>query len=282
MLTTQLLPRSFEVHGVKCHAMFEFNNADASGRHCVFQGSVSEKLNSIGFHVFVFDQQSHGLSEGLRGKRVYVNDFDDLARDLLQFVGLARTLVCESSVSRSLPIFALGESMGGGVVCRAAQLDNSAFAGLVLLAPMLSVENLAKSRLNRIMRPIGSFLSAVVPRAKVLYIPPARKFPELHAQFEADPLNDHSQFIRARTGMTMATFCEFIIHRCAEIQTPFLTMHSQDDTLVDPDSSAILVRDSLAKDKEFVHLDHMWHAFLHEPGSEEVVEKIVGWIDQRA
>merc|ERR1719361_1572968 len=99
-------------------------------------------------------------------------------------------------------MFALGESMGGGVVCQAAQLEPSTFAGLVLLAPMLSVENLARTRMNRIMRPVGGLLSSVVPKAKLLYIPPAEKFPEIHAQFRADPLVDHSQFLRTRTGMS--------------------------------------------------------------------------------
>eukprot|EP00427_Karlodinium_veneficum_P005856 CAMPEP_0169151746 /NCGR_PEP_ID=MMETSP1015-20121227/51038_1 /TAXON_ID=342587 /ORGANISM="Karlodinium micrum, Strain CCMP2283" /LENGTH=267 /DNA_ID=CAMNT_0009221281 /DNA_START=61 /DNA_END=864 /DNA_ORIENTATION=- len=200
-------------HGIKAHAMFEWNNADEAGKH---------------------------------------------------------------------PLFALGESMGGGVVCRAAQMEGSAFAGLVLLAPMLSVENLAKNNMNRIMRPIGGFLSTVAPKARLLYLPPAEKFPEIHAQFKADPLNDSSQFVRTRTAMTMVRFCESIIHECADIQTPFLTMHSQDDTLVDPESSAVLMRDSKTTDKEFVHLDHMWHAFLHEPGSEEVVAKIAEWIGKRA
>merc|ERR1719183_1168941 len=106
------------------------------------------------------------------------------------------------------PMFALGESMGGGVVCRAAQLDPPSFAGLVLLAPMLSVENLAKSRMNRIMRPIGGFLATVAPKARLLYIPPTEKFPEVHAEFQADTLNDTSQFVRTRTAMAMATFCE--------------------------------------------------------------------------
>lgn len=270
------------VHGIKAHAMFEFNRADESGRHCVFEGSLGSKLTSMGFHVFSFDQQSHGLSEALRGKRCYVDSFDDLANDLLHFARLARTLVMRTVKDTGVPMFAVGESMGGGVVCRAAQLDPAAFAGLVLLAPMLSVENLARTRMNRIMRPIGNFLSTVAPAARLLYLPPPQKFPEIHAQFRADPLNDSSQFIRTRTGMTMARFCEEMIHRCGEVQTPFLTMHSQDDTLVDPDSSAVLLRDSTALDKEFVHLDHMWHAFLHEPGSEEVVKKIINWVDQRA
>jgi len=269
-------------HGIKAHAMFEWNNADDSGRHCVFQGSISERLTSMGFHVFAYDQQSHGLSEALGGKRYYVSEFDDVAQDLLQFAELAHKFVAGSAEEKSLPMFALGESMGGGVVCRAAQMEPSAFAGLVLLAPMLSVENLAKKTMNRIMRPIGGFLSAVVPKAKLLYLPPPEKFPEIHAQFKADPLNDSSQFIRTRTGMTMVKFCESIIKRCADIQTPFLTMHSQDDTLVDPESSEVLMRDSTTTDKEFVHLDHMWHAFLHEPGSEEVVTKIAEWIGERA
>jgi len=269
-------------HGIKAHAMFEWNNADESGQHCNFNGSISDRLTSMGFHVFAFDQQSHGLSEGLSGKRCYVSEFDDVARDLLQFAGLARKFVEETIEAKNLPLFALGESMGGGVVCRAAQMEGSAFAGLVLLAPMLSVENLAKNRMNRIMRPIGGFLSTVAPKARLLYLPPAEKFPEIHAQFKADSLNDSSQFVRTRTAMTMVRFCESIIHECADIQTPFLTMHSQDDTLVDPESSAVLMRDSKTADKEFVHLDHMWHAFLHEPGSEEVVAKIAEWIGKRA
>lgn len=270
------------VHGIKCNGLFEFMNADEKGQHCVFQGTLAERLSILGFHVFTYDQQSHGLSEGLHGYRSYVDDVDDLATDLLQCSSLANKWVSKASVSTAMPTFAVGESMGGGVVCRAAQMDPAAFRGLVLLAPMLSVERLAKKKRNRILKPIGMVLSHLAPASKLMYLPPSDKFPEIHTAFQQDSLNDKSGYIRTRTALKMDSFCQSIIHTCAEIDTPFLTMHSKDDTLVDPDSSEVLYRDSTTTDKEYMHVDDMWHALLHEPGSAEVVAKIAKWIDDRA
>jgi len=281
---TQVRGTMIMVHGLHSNGMFEFMTADSECKHTIFEGSLADKLSKSGYHVFTYDQQAHGLSDGLLGSKSYVERFDHLASDLKQFATLARSAAVTSSVqSESLPMFALGESMGGGVVFRAAQLDSSLFAGLVLLAPMLSVEKLAANPANRVFKPIGSFISRLLPRARVIYLPPSDKFPHLRAEFKADPLIDpQSSWVRARTAMEMLSFCESAIKSCKQICTPFLTLHSQDDTLVDPDSSETLYRESDVTDKEFMRVDHMWHALLQEPGAEEVATKIVQWVQARS
>jgi len=268
------------VHGINGHAMFEFMNADNLGRHCVFEGSLADKLSRSGYHVFAYDQQGHGLSDGLFGNKCYIEKFDHLASDLLQFSTLARTSAEETE--RGSPLFVVGESLGGGVAFRAAQLDGQMFSGLVLLAPMLSVERLAAQPINKVIRPIGSFFSRVLPRARIVHMPPSQKFPHLSSEFKADPLTDpKSNWVRARTAAEILEFCQNATRSCSQIVTPLLTMHSQDDTCVDPESSEILCRDAQTTDKTFLRVDNMWHALLHEPGADEVISKILEWVKER-
>ena len=85
--------------------------------------------------------QGHGESEGARGLRGFFEAFDDLAIDLLQLHDVVRR-----ETDGSLPIFWLGTSMGGAVACRAVQMRASAPDGLVMLAPMISLAKVQRTR----------------------------------------------------------------------------------------------------------------------------------------
>jgi hypothetical protein len=58
------------------------------------------------------------------------------------------------------------------------------FAGVVLLAPMLSLEKVARSGLNRVLRPLGLLLNLVAPTLELVYSPTSPMFPDLQEKYD--------------------------------------------------------------------------------------------------
>lgn len=96
------------------------------------------------FIVIAFDQQFHGLSEGQRGEIISMFDF---AEDTKNFIEKAH------GNYPKLPLFVLGESMGGFVaVVASMQLSETRLSGLILLSPALGVEPNYERCLRRLLR----------------------------------------------------------------------------------------------------------------------------------
>ena len=130
--------------------------SELNGRMMVFPGPVACILTRRGCSVYTYDCEGHGLSESCAG----VDDATGLVTD---FVELA-TIACSR---HRLPVVGLGASMGDGVVCRAGMEDPSVIDGLVLLAPMTSVQKIKSKPINHILIPIptSSVVSKLMPRA---------------------------------------------------------------------------------------------------------------------
>ncbi|KAI8504350.1 hypothetical protein Bbelb_174680 [Branchiostoma belcheri] len=119
--------------GQKLRALLFFSHG--RGSHCGVLGPIlAQLLNSHGFLVFSHDHVGHGQSEG---ERVYVENFDLLARDILQHVDMMRAR------HPDIPIFLLGHSMGSCAGITAACKRPGQFAGMVLASP--AIENVITS-----------------------------------------------------------------------------------------------------------------------------------------
>ncbi|UKJ89344.1 hypothetical protein MACJ_002594 [Theileria orientalis] len=56
-----------------------------------YTGSFVELLNKMGYNVYAMDLQSHGLSEGARDLKCFVEKYHDYVDDLLQYVGIVKS-----------------------------------------------------------------------------------------------------------------------------------------------------------------------------------------------
>lgn len=94
-----------------------------------------------GFPCFGVENRGHGRSEGLSG---YFPSIDDVITDFLDWAIHVRDRLVPSLIAPglpALPVFMLGESLGGAVIIRALQrVDATAFAGSILLAPMIGMD----------------------------------------------------------------------------------------------------------------------------------------------
>jgi lysophospholipase len=121
------------------------------GTLCVFPGRAEfiekyfEVVNDArerGFAVAMIDWRGQGLSQRALGDRNkgYVRSFSDYELDLETFVKEVVLPDCPP------PLFALGHSMGGTVLLRAAHRGRRWFDRMVLSAPMIALAGRAGSR----------------------------------------------------------------------------------------------------------------------------------------
>jgi lysophospholipase len=126
------------------------------GTVCLFQGRAEfiEKyfetvrdLRARGFAVATLDWRGQGLSQrSLRNSRKgYVRSFDEYAIDLDTFINEVVLPDCPP------PHFALAHSMGATILLRAAYNGNRTFDRTVLLAPMIALPGLRRTRTTRVV-----------------------------------------------------------------------------------------------------------------------------------
>jgi lysophospholipase len=126
------------------------------GTVCLFQGrsefiekyfETIRDLRARGFAVATLDWRGQGMSQrALRNSRKgYVRSFDEYAIDLDTFINEVVLPDCPP------PHFALAHSMGATILLRAAYNGNRTFDRTVLLAPMIALPGLRRTRTTRVV-----------------------------------------------------------------------------------------------------------------------------------
>jgi len=285
------------VHGIGSHSRFEFLHHPVLSRMKVSTEQISsateaysvtyanswvDKFNSCGIQVHAIDLQSHGMSEGWNGARCNVCRFDDFAEDLLLFL----THVEERPELVNKPIFLLGISLGGCIVCRAMQIGSERgsmrrVAGAILLAPALLLDKITSRTLNRILLPFANILSWCAPNLPTATKQPNTRFPFLDDLFELDKLCYHGK-IRARIASeTISAVKEAMNSASAIKDISVLICHSRADTMCDPEGAIQFANKLTVEDKKLYFVDEMWHFLTKEPGSDLLLNLITGWIYER-
>lgn len=146
----RLFTRHWFVQGVeKKGAVIAFHGAGGDGEYFVL---LADQIVKDGFDVFIYDYQGHGLSDGSRGD---IKSFSTYVRQAIEFMND----VAKKNVD--IPLFLLGESMGGTVVANVlAEGDISqiqSLAGIILFAPGVKLRTTNKS-----IKDLISFLGIIL------------------------------------------------------------------------------------------------------------------------
>lgn len=238
-----------------------------------------QAFNAAGFSVFSMDHQGHGRSDYARGKQCYFERIDNLVDDFSHFVRLVK-----SEVGPKLPSFMLGMSMGGFVVVNSAIKDDTLANGVVLLAPMLSLNKLASRGINRVLLPLLTFISIFFPTFPMAETAKNNKFPKSQREVELDRLTWPSgvKRTRARVAAEYWLGTQRVQKRLHEMNIPFIAFHGRDDPMTDPESSAMLHRLAACSDKSLQWVDNVFHDLMHEkPISDDVCRSITDWMVAR-
>ncbi len=119
---------------------------------------ASSLLAQNGFVVYALDLPGHGASPGVRG---LVTGVEDLIEDGIAIVNHA---IADSSTMKNvdLPLFLVGSSMGGAIALSVANKMSDKVKGVVMLAPMLSLN------VGSAARTALGLLSMIVPQMPLI------------------------------------------------------------------------------------------------------------------
>jgi alpha-beta hydrolase superfamily lysophospholipase len=229
--------------------------------HCGRYERTGSLLADAGFFVRSFDLIGFGGSGGARG------DIDAWSRyhDQIQ-----RHM--EWAREQGGPLVLMGHSMGGNLALGYVLSGRPKPDLLVLTAPALG----GGAAWQRVVAPVAA---RVAPR---LVIPNSleggqlSRDPEVGEKYFADPLVYAKS--TTRLGALLFDSMDDLNKEVEKLDVPTLVFHGSADTIVPPESTAILGE---LPGVERHLLPNLRHEVLNEPEGPEIVGQIVTWIDQR-
>lgn len=262
------------VHGHGCYLKFELLNVPKPGGTPEYANSWVEYLNSRGIDVCGIDNQGCGMSESVRGCRFLVESFDDYVDDVIRYA----KLVSKELEGVPVKMFIAGISLGGCIALNCVLREKELFnGGLILLAPMLSLERVTRKFPNGYLLPIAGLVSWLMPSLPIVTTDTNTVYPDIQALWDEDSMTMHSH-TRIRNAYEFIQACSRTMERLHEIDAPFLVFHSEADTMCDPDGSKALYMKSISTDKTLRLVNSMWHILVKEEGNRAILEEITEWI----
>lgn len=266
-------------HGIRGHALYTCLRAIKPGaRQTCFEGSIAEMYVSNGYVFYTYDCEGHGLSDS-RHETGFFSDASDLVTDLLQFTAMVR------KEHPDLRLFASGLSMGGGICVGAAIKHPAAFDGIILAAPMVSVEQLKKKGINPCLIAVAPTLLRCCPCGRRLRLVAMAKNPNplIEKTFDEDPLTDSKSKMLVGPSFASMNFCNELVKQLDQLTVPFLAMHARADNVTDFESSTLLMERAVSSDKTLLEPpDGTTHAIFGEEVSRDWAKATtLEWLRQR-
>ena len=262
----RLAYRAWEVRDARAAIVVVHGLGEHSGRYTEF----GERMAGWGMSTFAVDLRGHGLSDGRRG---HVPSFDIYLQELDRF----RREV-EGLADLHVPLFLLGQSMGGLIVSRYLEEYNTRFSGGVILSPWLATamevprwKTTLASALSRAL-PALPFASGLDPAA-------LSRDPEVVEAYRADPLV-HDR-ITPRLFAEVSTAMGLVFQRSDRIREPLLLLMGGADRIVNTERTLIFSRQITAPDLTIKVYPGHRHELLNEVDRVTIHRQIRDWIAAR-
>jgi len=240
------------------------------GEHCSRYEYVAARLNEAGIALLSFDQRGFGHSPGKRG---YINRFDDLLRDVDDYLAHIRPRI------EGKPWFIMGHSMGGLLLTRYIETRTVDAAGVVMTDPLLAFAD----DVPRFLFPLAQLLGALTPWLPVSSVNNAylARDPKVIAAADADPLGFHGRVV-ARSGAEMYRAVNAAHAAFESIALPIYIVHGSDDKIVPFKGSQTLNEHCRSTDKTFTLHPGGYHEIWNDFDKDVVIDGIRDWILARS
>lgn len=238
------------------------------GDHSGLYPMIAEAFVPRGIAVYAPDLRGNGRSPGSRG---HIDAWGDLREDLRCLVRLVRT------EAPGVPLFLLGNSLGGLVVLDYASHHPGEVRGVVALAPPLGALGVPAPLLA-----LGRVLSRVWPRFSLetgMDLGGLSRDPAAVEEVLTDPLFHRRGTARLSTEVT-GTIAR-VQEGAPDFPVPLLVVHGDADRMVPPDGSRRFVARAGQRDKRLLEIPGAYHALLADLDRERVLVSIGDWIVAR-
>jgi alpha-beta hydrolase superfamily lysophospholipase len=240
------------------------------GEHAARYDELAASLTACGISTFAYDQRGHGRSDGRRG---HVRAFDVLLQDLDRF---RREVV--GMLDPAMPLFLLGQSMGGLIALRYLEEYDAPLAGAILCSPWLGTaveiprwQVTAVSALTRLL-PALPFRNRIDPER-------LSRDPAVVRAYREDPLV-HSR-ITPRL-FTEASAAMGLVQRHGErITVPLLFLLAGADRIVDTQRALSFARSLASADVTIREYPGHYHELLNELDRAAIVRDLRDWLAAR-
>lgn len=258
--------RRWHVDAPKAVILIAHGYAEHLGRY----EHVAKALNDTGYAVLALDHWGHGKSDGVNG---FVPAFSIFESGLDELLGEAKTRYPDRKR------FLIGHSLGGVIAANFLASRQTDFAGAVFSGP--SIRPAEPPKVPLVL--IGKMLSRLAPKAGLIGIDAnlVSRDPAVVAAYVADPLVYKGK-ISARFAAEFLAAMGRAEKNAASLRLPMLIMHGSIDGLASPGGSHMLHASAPSADKTLKIWDGFFHEIFNDPGKEDVIAELIGWLDRRA
>jgi alpha-beta hydrolase superfamily lysophospholipase len=241
-------------------------NLHGLGDHSGLYPTLAGYFPSRGIALYAYDMRGNGRSPG---QRAYLRHWDEYRGDLHAF------LVRVREWEPDLPLFVLGNSLGGLVVLEYALHYPGELDGVIAAAPPLGEVGVA-----RLLMALGRVMSHIWPRFSLkvgMDLSGLARDPSVLEMVLADPLFHRRGTARLSTELT-ATIA-WVQEEAGSLSTPLLILHGSDDRLVPPEGSRRFFSRTRLPDREFREYPGAYHGLFADIGYQEVLTDLERWIE---
>jgi alpha-beta hydrolase superfamily lysophospholipase len=242
-------------------------NLHGLGDHSGLYPNLASHFPARAVALYAFDMRGNGRSPG---QRAYLGSWQEYRGDLAAFVGRIREW------EPGLPLFLLGNSLGGLVVLDYVLHHPGQVEGVIAAAPVLGDVGVPP-----ILMALGRVMSRVLPRFSLnvgMDLTGLAREPSVIEAVLADPLFHRRGTARLSTEVTAAI--NRVQHLAGTLSVPLLILHGSADRMVPPDGSRTFFAKVRFPDREFREYPDAYHGLFADLGFGAVLGDLEGWIDR--
>jgi alpha-beta hydrolase superfamily lysophospholipase len=243
-------------------------NVHGLGDHSGLYPALVEHMVGRKMGVHSFDLRGNGRSPGARG---FVEEWRDYRDDL------ARFLDCVRQDAPGLPLFLVGNSLGGLIVLDYAMHAPIGVRGVITVSAPLGELGVPAPLLA-----LGRVMSRVWPRFSLetgMDLTGLARDPSVVEQILADPLFHRRGTARLSTEVTAAV--ARVQAGAPSFTLPLLVLHGSDDRMVPPGGSRAFAARAGSRDKRLIEYPGAFHALFADFGCEQTLADVADWIEAR-
>jgi len=258
--------RAWEADNVRAAIVVVHGLGEHGGRYEVFGTSMA----GYGFSTYALDLRGHGGSEGRRGHvrsfGVFLQDLDRFRREVQGFA------------PEHLPLFLMGQSMGGLIALRYQEEYRSAFRGAIISAPWLATAMPIPRWKVTTAAAIARVLPAL-PMSNRIDAGDLSHDAAVVESYRTDPLV-HGR-ITPRLFVEASAAMGLVLQRADRLASPLLFLIPAADRIVDAQLSIQFARQLPSSLTTIKLYPGMYHEPLNEVDRQVVLRDIRDWVAAR-
>jgi acylglycerol lipase len=260
-------PKLILIHLHGLHSSFQFTYDCPEEFHN--RVSIFKKGNIVSYGL---EFNGHGKSDG---KKAYLNNFDSLVEDLNCLVSYV------SKYHNNLPIYLLGESLGGSVAIKYSYLHKKKIKGIILLSPLFDFsKNLSYCSTLFLLR-----LSYIYPSFNLGLIL-SKGDSSVNEEYNKILKNNQYSYSKRLTLCSVREcykYCNWWRKNIKKMDIPILTFHCKKDNIASFDATEDFNNLCVNSFNEYISYEGTNHSILVPKNDKDfdpfiILHKIANWI----